>query len=184
MKNGKVISRSVKVIFGAMTLGLFFGMNPVTAAERDCDGFVVNDTAKMTHGLIEELSKSEGNFIDIYIQMWPSASPEISIKWNQKIFTDYQIFETPDTLHRRNPGSPFSNEYNLLWATRSTILALNQECYIKELGQSYALAGSVHSDEGASLPSGASRLIFNVNGRRLNVPMIPYRPGFTPTYSR
>jgi len=102
--------------------------------------------------------------------------------WNQKLFTDYEIFSSPFTLQRVTPEQVgVSYRYNLLFARKSTILAFSKECYLRGVGSSYVLASALIPQRIGSPQAAKSR--FDALGRNPNTQRIPLNLLSTPTFT-
>lgn len=188
MQMVKMASKSMPMlvlVIGIGALELSHGKTASrTEAEQDCDGFMVTDTAYIDETFRRILDTSSYPYIEVSIALWERAPYEYHVKWNQKLFTDYRLYQNHDTLNMRLPGDPIYPEYLNLLATKATILALSKECYVSVLRPGIVIVNGVQSSPRTHLPSNSDGLDFNVKGQRMETWRIPFRTPGTPAFPR
>ena len=189
-------SHSLVVFIGALLLGWTMGVRPGAAAERDCDGYLVTDTAEITHNLRNAMDSVQSTYLQIDILFWHPSVWVITLdstlslwrNWEQELFTNYELYDVIDTL-RIKPEYQIdhvlhSGGTSAVLATRQTILKLSKECYVQVIG---LVMGGLVSLPGlpttGTLPLPATSL-FNAKGQAVDRRTIPLRPGFLPIYTR
>lgn len=183
-------------------------LSDVTASERtverDCYGYPVSDTVEISRDMQEILDTLSGSALqDLKIDFWTVESHPIPdscrvvycpgvydtlprhyyTTWSQRLFTDYELFDRRDTLHRVVPAQlEIMPGYNRLFARKSTILGLYKECYVEALGPSFSLAPVQEPNpKYQSINPGIYR--FDALGRSPDTRSKPWQPLFTsPTF--
>jgi hypothetical protein len=119
---------------------------------------------------------------DVFCSGYDTLAGHFYKIWNKTLFTDYEIFSSPDTLHRVTPEQVGAGgDYNHLFASKPTILAFSKECYIRGVGSSYASASALIQKRIRSPKAAGSQ--FDALGRNPESRHTPPNPLPTPTFT-
>lgn len=184
------------------------GWGSETPEPRDCDGYQVTDSAQIDSLLTSQLDTAASNsYLNFGISFWWPGKIEVpdSCKragaqcgpfdtvsvnywrvWVPRVLNDYHLFIPGDTVHRLQETAFSTNSGSTpeLWATKSTILDITKECYVREV---FGIAPWVPVDVRTKLKTPASKIEgspFHVNGRKSERPSDSRRQPGPPTFNR